>query len=122
MIDPISLGFIAGAVFGVVAGVVTAIYWENIREWIKEVYENLPIKIKETLVSATSFAKRFGLSFQNIMKYYSYDKELNKWEMTVVTQEVDESTIPESIRKKLDYSSEVETTDDLQRELKLNLS
>lgn len=120
MIDPISLGFIAGAVFGVVAGVVTAIYWENIREWIKEVYENLPIKIKETLVGATSFAKRFGLSFQNIMKYYSYDKELNKWEMTVVTQEVDESTIPDHIRRKVQSTSqEVDITDEMEKELSL---
>lgn len=107
---------------GVALGITVAIYWKNITAWLERIWEKLPPIVKDYLQGALAFVRRIGDTVKNIVKYYSYNEETKKWNETVVTQEVDESTIPESIRKKLDYSSEVETTDDLQRELKLNLS
>lgn len=109
---------VGGALIG--AGI--AIYWKNIAEWLKRIYVKLPPVIKQYLQGALSFAQRIGSTFKNVMKYYSYNEETKKWNETVVTTEVDESTIPAHIRNKLNQSSEVETTQDLEKELKLELS
>lgn len=123
MIDPISLAVIAGTfAVGAVVGVVVVKYWDNIKSWIKKIWEKLPIKIKKNLQGATSFVKRLGNSFSNIMNYYSHDEKLNQWSITTFTQEVDEDTIPEHIRAKLKQKNEVDTTQDLERELKISLS
>lgn len=54
------------------------------------------------------------------MKYYSYNEETKKWNETVVTQEVDESTIPDHIRRKVQSTSqEVDITDEMEKELSL---
>ena len=121
MIDPLSITIISGLV-GAALGAITVIYWKNIAKWIKTVYNSLPFKIKKELQGAVSFIKRVGNSFSNIMKYYSHNKEINQWKLTTVTQEVDESTIPEHIRAKLTKNSEIETTQELEKELKMSLS
>lgn len=108
---------------GVIIGAAVAIYWKEIAAWLKRIYAKLPPIIKRYLQGALSFVQRIGNTFKNIMKYYSYNEETKKWNETVVTTEVDENTIPDHIRKKVQATqNEVETTQDLEKELKLELS
>lgn len=119
----IPLILLAGAAIAGVA-VAVAVYWKEISAWLKRIWDKLPPIIKQHLQGALSFVKRIGATALNIMKYYSYNKETKKWNETVVTTEVDESTVPEKFRKMAGYTSsqEVETTDDLEKELSLSLS
>lgn len=120
MIDPISLLlFVAGAVG---TTVVVATYWEEIRAWVKEIYHALPPSIQQTLKGAISLIQKLANSIKNVMKYYSYNSQTNKWTETIVSKDVDESTVPEHIRMKLHHTNEVDTTKDLEREIKLTLS
>lgn len=105
------------------AGVAIAVYWKEINAWLKRIWEKLPPVVKNQLKGALSFVKRIGNTAHNIMKYYSYNEETKKWNETIVTTEVDESTVPAKFRNMAGYSQnqEVETTDDLEKELKLTL-
>lgn len=106
------------------AGVAIAVYWKEISAWLKRIWDKLPPAIKNHLKGALSFVQRIGNTARNIMKYYSYNEETKKWNETIVTTEVDESTIPDKFRKMAEYgnSQEVETTDDLEKELQMSLS
>lgn len=107
---------------GALIGAGIAIYWKEIAAWLKRIYEKLPPIIKQYLQGALSFIQRIGNTFKNVMKYYSYNEETKKWTETVVSTEVDESKIPAKFRNKLKSTIEVETTDDLEKELKLELT
>lgn len=105
------------------AGVTIAVYWKEIGAWLKRIWEKLPPVVKNQLKGALSFVKRIGNTALNIMRYYSYNEETKQWNETVVTTEVDENTVPAKFRNMAGYSQnqEVETTDDLEKELKLTL-
>lgn len=117
----IPLILLAGAT---IAGVAVAVYWKEISAWLKRIWDKLPPTIKQHLQGALSFVKRIGTTALNIMKYYSYNEETKKWSETIVSTEVDESTVPEKFRRKTGYTSnqEIETTDDLEKELSMSLS
>lgn len=106
-----------------IAGVAIAVYWKEIGAWLKRIWDKLPPAIKNHLKGALSFVQRIGNTARNIMKYYSYNEETKKWNETVVTTEVDESTVPAKFRNMVAYdqNQEVETTDDLEKELQLTL-
>lgn len=106
-----------------IAGVAVAVYWKEISAWLKRIWEKLPPDIKNHLKGALSFVQRIGDTARNIMKYYSYNEETKKWKETYVVNEVDESTVPAKFRNMVEYNQnqEVETTDDLEKELQLTL-
>lgn len=106
------------------AGVAIAVYWKEINAWIKRVWDKLPSAIKNHLKGALSFVQRIGNTARNIMKYYSYNETTKKWNETIVSTEVDESTVPAKFRNMAGYSQnqEVETTNDLEKELQLELT
>ncbi|MDO5652281.1 MAG: hypothetical protein Q4G13_09165 [Moraxella sp.] len=105
-----------------ILGAAVAVYWKNIRDWLKRVLDKLPSSIKEKIQGVQVFAQRIGNTFKNIMKYYSYDKNTNQWNETVVTTEVDASTVPEHIRRKIENASNetADISDDLEKELKMS--
>lgn len=105
---------------GVALGITVAIYWKNIKAWLERIWEKLPPIVKDYLQGALAFVRRIGDTVKNIVKYYSYNEETKKWNETVVTQEVDESTIPDHIRRKVQSTSqEVDITDEMEKELSL---
>lgn len=114
MIPLILLG--AAAVVGAVA---LAAFWKEIVGWIKKVYEKLPESIKQNLQGAMAFVERVEGALKNIMNYYSYNEQTQKWTETVVSREVDPSSIPDHIREKIKHSSKVDITDELQEKLEL---
>lgn len=116
MIPAILLGGVALA-----AGIAIAIYWKEIGAWLKRIWDKLPASVKQNLKGAVALAKRIGNTFKNIMKYYAYDSNTNKWSETVVTKEVNESDIPKHIRERLHSTEEVDISTDLQEKLEMTI-
>lgn len=117
MIDPITLGLIATAI-GLAVGVTVAVYWKNIKEWLGRVWQKLPTIVKGYLQGALAFIQRIGSTIKNIMKYYSYNKETKKWNETIVSQKVNESTIPDHIRNRIKQTNkEIDITHEMEKEL-----
>lgn len=110
----IPLIILAGAAIAGTA--VIASYWKEIKSWLSRIYDRLPEVVKKYLKGALSFVKRIGATALNIMKYYSYNEDTKKWNETVVTTEVDESTVPDKFREMVNYQrkNEVETTEELE--------
>ncbi len=100
-----------------------ALYWKNISNWLKRIWEKLPRRVKDTLQGALSFVKKAVDTVYNIMKYYSYDEDTKQWNETVVTTEVSENDVPEHIRNRVNANvqREIETTDELQEKLEMTL-
>lgn len=99
--------------------VALAVFWKEIVGWIKRVYEKLPASIKQNLQGAVAFVERIAGVIKNIMNYYSYNEETQKWTETTVSREVDESQIPKHIREKVKVNAKVDITDELQEKLEL---
>lgn len=118
MIPLLLLGGVALA-----GGIAIGIYWKNISAWIKKIWDNLPQNIKQHLQGAVALVQKVGYVCKNIMRYYSYNSQTKKWSQTSVTTEVDESTIPEHIRARMQSSdaNEVDISNELQEKLELAL-
>ena len=98
----IPLLWLAGAALvGVVGGVAIAVYWKEIIGWIEKVYAKLPATIQQDLQGAMAFIRKLDEIYTNIMKYYSYSEQTEEWTETTVSQTVDASKVPDSIKKKM---------------------
>lgn len=117
----IPLLWLAGAaVIGIVGGVVIAVYWKKIIEWIEKVYAKLPSSIQQELQGAMAFIRLVDKVYTNLMKYYSYSEETEEWTETTVTSTVkDPNEIPEKFRAALKRKNEVDISDELEEQLKL---
>ncbi len=116
----IPLVWLAGAAVGaLVGGAIIAAFWKEIVGWIKKVVDKLPPSVRQNLQGAMAFVEKVAGALKNIMNYYSFNEETQKWTETVVSREVDESSIPEHIREKVKLSAKVDITDELQEKLEL---
>ena len=116
----IPLIWLAGAGIAAVAGAVVLVaFWKEIVAWVDKVMAKLPPSVRENLQGAVAFVERVAGAIKNLMNYYSYDEQTQKWTETVVSREVDESQIPKHIREKMKAQSKVDITDDLQEQLEL---
>lgn len=120
MIDPISIALISGIVGGIVGAVVVT-FWDEIAEFIKGAYEGLKFHIKESLMGMVAIAQMTVVGMKNVVKFYSYIKATKKWIETIESREVDESLVPEHIRNKVKMSGQADITDEVAKELKLDL-
>lgn len=111
------LFWIAGAT--IIAFTALAIFWKEIKAWIDRIYQKLPPSVQENLKGLMAFVERIDATFKNLMVFYSYREDTQKWTETIVSREVDPSTIPDSIRKRVAQTFKVDITDDLEKELKL---
>jgi phage-related protein len=102
-----------------IGAVALAVYWKEIVEWLKRVYEKLPDSIKQNLQGATAFVHKLGGVIKNIMNYYSYNEKTQKWTETIVSKEVNENDIPKHIREKMAKTAKVDITDELEEKLEL---
>lgn len=107
---------VAGA--AVAVGVI-ALFWKEIKAWIDRIYQKLPPSIQENLKGLMAFVQKIDDTYKNIMVYYSYHEDTQKWTETTVSRLVDPNTIPKLILKKSQQIAKVDITDDLQKELEL---
>ena len=115
----IPLLWLAGAApVGVVRGVAIAVYWKEIIGWIEKVYAKLPATIQQDLQGAMAFIRKLDEIYTNIMKYYSYSEQTEEWTETTVSQTVDASKVPDSIKQKMKArQAEVDITDEVYRDI-----
>lgn len=99
--------------------VALAVFWKEIVGWIKRVYEKLPASIKQNLQGAVAFVERIAGAIKNIMNYYSYNEETQKWTETTVSREVEPNQVPKHILDRMKTASKVDITDELQEKLEL---
>ncbi len=106
--------FLGAAAVG--TAIAVAVYWKEIRAWLNRIWEKLPPSIKENLQGAKAFIDKIDNVFKNVMKYYSFNEQTQKWQETVVTKEVNQKDIPKDILEKfqarqkhsLDISTDIE--------------
>ncbi len=103
-------------------GALIAVYWKKIVKWLQAAYEYLPESLKKRIQGFVTLVKAIHGVFKNIVKYYSYNEETQKWKQTIVTQEVNESEIPDEIKAKIKSSmtGEVDTSEDVREKLELS--
>ncbi len=117
----IPVAYLVGA--AIVTAVVVGVFWKEISAWIKRIWEKLPESVKANLQGAKAFVEKIGSTAKNIMAYYSYNKDTDKWNETIVTKEVSMSEIPDDIRKKVERSGgRAEITEELEKKLELSMS
>lgn len=94
-----------------------SIYWKNIVEWIKRVWQKLIERLPNDLIQGVkTFIVKTQEGYKNCTRYYSQDKISGEWQETNVMKKVDESEIPKAILKKINgcsVNSELETTEQL---------
>src|SRR5690606_37803812 len=103
------------------AGITLAAFYKEIAIWLKHVYKKLPNSIKDNLQGAKSFLEKMDRTIKNVFYYYSFSQKNQKWTETVVSREVDQSSIPKDILEKIQNNEKVDITNDIERELKLSL-
>jgi tRNA G37 N-methylase Trm5 len=111
--------WIAGAALAIGA---LAIFWKEIKTWIDRVYLKLPPSVKDNLKGLMAFVEKIDSTFKNIMVYYSFREETQKWTETTVSREVDPSTIPKNILQRINSKSKIDITQDLEKELEMAYS
>jgi hypothetical protein len=104
--------YLAGA--AIVSAAVVAIFWKEIVSWLGRVYEKLPASVKDNLKGGVAFVKKVGDTFKNLMLYYSYNEDTQKWTETTVSREVDSNSIPAHILKKLESTEKLDITEELE--------
>ena len=105
-------GVILAAV--VIVGVVCAIFWNNIVDWLKKVGNKISEKLQKVVYGTKILATKTSGKLKNISK--NYVRSGTEWEEYVITKEITEDEVPDYI-KALAESEEIDITKDL--ELKL---
>jgi hypothetical protein len=99
--------------------VVLTVFWEEIRDWVKSVWEDIKVRFKPVVSGVKIFVRKMREAFKEIVKHWHQDKQ-GQWHETTVTKQVDESQVPPEIRamaKKQEV--DVEITDQFKDQLEL---
>lgn len=110
-------------ILGVTAALIAtiAVFWRNIVEWMKKAIKKLQDVLGIAIEGSKTFIKRTTDKIQNVSKYYNKNKITGEWEENIYTKDVSESEIPDYILKQVKKSNidqEIETTKQLELELK----
>ncbi|MGP5203863.1 hypothetical protein ACTXKB_13990 [Psychrobacter aquimaris] len=104
-----------------IAGLSAITFWKDLAYWLKIGWEKLPESLKKDLKGVvTSVINKAGTIF-NIIKYYSYNQNKNQWSETIVRKECSINDVPQHIRNRITYGSEIDTTQELKEKLELSL-
>jgi len=96
-----------------------ASFWEEFRNWLKEVVTKVKKIIKRAVIGFKIFVKKMGEAIKEISKNYSQNEE-GRWHETVVSREISESEVPADIleKAKRQQGIEVDVTEELELQLK----
>ncbi len=116
----IDLLFWAGtALLGAAVGVALVAFWDNIVNWFKEIWNELPESVRQDLKSIAAFVVSANEGLFGVLNNYLYNERTKKWTEKTYTREIDPSELPENIRNQLARNSAVDVTDELLEKLKL---
>ena len=117
------LGGLEFLLLGALIGGAVIVYWDELVNFAKKVFEKLPPVIKNAILGVASYIARvtteFGTKLQDKVSYFSKDRLTNEWTETIATKTVSESEVPKEILAKLRHHQQVETTDELKNILQL---
>ena len=86
--------------------------WDEIVNWLKQLFVNVKQYFRNILHATAAFAKRVRDSWAQMM-HRVYYRENRQWIEETTTREIKESEVPERIRRKI-RAQECEVTDDLE--------
>lgn len=93
-----------------------AVFWENIVKWLRKLFEKIQQMIRGVIYGAKVFVRKASNKLQEIT--YSYTKTPEgKWQEVQAKKDIEESDLPNDIKKKLNMSAECDITDDLAMQL-----
>lgn len=106
--------FALAAAATIAVGVVCAIFWDNILDWIKKAASKIQEKLHKAVYGANIFAAKIGGVLKKISK--NYVRNGTEWEEYVLTKEISEDDVPDYI-KALEEGNEIDITDELKLQL-----
>ena len=106
---------LAALIIGCVIGVLGAVFWDDILAFLKRSIEKVRQIVKGVVEGAQILIRKVREGFQEISKNYSYQN--GKWEETTITRTVPASEVPEEIRARVGYSTDLDITDEMQLKL-----
>ena len=102
----------------IAAGLLGIAYWDKLRVWLVKALKEAKRMIKGALIGTKVFIQRMHRAYKEVAKMYSQD-EKQQWHLTTTTRVVNESEVPEEIRRKAISSNEVDITKQFEKELTL---
>ena len=122
---------IAAGIVGAGIGAVVALNWDEIKEWLSDIINKIktywrrykPLAKKVASVIAEKYIKNGHPVIRIMYRLFYREDNSNKWNELedLPTREVNEEELPPSIRAKMRRAEQVDITDDMQRELKLEI-
>lgn len=93
------------------------VFWSDLVSWVKNSIEKIKKIVSGILHGVKVFVKKVGEFAEEIAKYYS--KDGTQWYETIEKRKIDESEVPEEIRRKAEYKrqEEFDVTNELEMEL-----
>ena len=107
---------IAAAVIGVSTAVsLTAIFWEDIKQFLKDTLEEIKRLSDRFVKGCKVFLRKVKRSFVTLVRVITcyYSKRNHVWERISYQEELEESHVPAELLEKADYDSELDITDEL---------
>ena len=109
----ITFGLILGAI---ATGAAILSFWDDLVNFAKECYYKLKSIVSGILEGFKAFVKWVGGKIQEIIK--SYSRVGKQWQETTTTRVIDESEVPEDIRKRAKArQDEVDVTQELEMQM-----
>lgn len=116
----------------VVAGIAFAYFWKKLKElfqYIKQKIVDFFIAIGETIKSTINFfrnlkstARKFGSKLRTVIRVFFYSETKKKWYEQIETTTIELSEVPDHIRHKMIEGQDVDISNDIQKELSLELA
>ena len=107
-----------------IGGILVVAFWDEIVDWLKKLVNglrNMFSTLKQKIAHAAgAFIERVEKKLAAI-RHKLYYQEQGEWVEETTTRKIEESEIPESIRRKI-RNYETEVTDEVEQELQLSLN
>ena len=110
---------IATAIIGVTAAGIAAMFWEEIKQFLKDTLEELKQLAVRFVQGCKVFLRKVKKGLHTTVKLIAsyYSKKDNLWERISYQEELEESQVPPELLERAAYDSELDITDDLRMQL-----
>ena len=115
----IPIVLIAVAIIGATAVGMTAIFWEDIKQFLKDTLEEIKGLADRFIQGCRVFLRKMKRGFVtlvNVIAHY-YTKRDQIWERISYREELEESQVPPELLEKAGYDNELDITDELKLQL-----
>ena len=109
---------IATAIIGAAVGL-TAIFWEEIKQFLKETLEEIKAIASRFIQGCRVFLQKVKKGFVTLVNVIAcyYTKRDQIWERIAYREELEESQVPTELLARAGYDRELDITDELKLQL-----